>query len=111
MTIIFGIVSLSCAGFVLLWALSGSRQAAEGPELANTHKKELQTSGLQRVMLPVLSKLGRHIARMLPPGRIQALRRRIVLGGKQMTWNVEKAMALKALGAAVGVAAASALLS
>ena len=66
MTIIFGIVSLSCAGFVLLWALSGSRQAAKGPELANTHKKELQTSGLQRVMLPVLSKLGRHIARMLP---------------------------------------------
>ncbi len=111
MSIVLGIVVFGAAGAVLLWALSGSREVADGPQGTNVHKQALETSGLQRVLLPFLTTLGRGIARLLPPARIQALRRRIVLSGKQMTWNVEKAMALKAFGTIIGVTGAVALLS
>ena len=105
------IAAFGGAGLILIWALTGSREVADGPTTTNTHKQALEVSAFQRVMLPFLSKLGRHIARMLPPGRIQALRRRIVLAGRQMTWNVEKAMALKAFGSIAGVAGALGILT
>lgn len=111
MTLPIGILLFGGAGLVLFWALSGSREVADGPQDSNVHKQALETSGFQRLMLPFLTRIGRLIARYLPPGRIQALRRRIVLAGKQMTWNVEKAMALKALGTILGVAMALFLLS
>lgn len=99
------------AGLVLVWTLTGRREvAAEGPEGTNVHKQSLEASGFDRVLLPLLTKVGRLIARNLPPGRLQTLRHRIVLAGKQQTWNVEKAMALKALGIIIGVGSALLLL-
>jgi tight adherence protein C len=111
MSVVLGMAVFGAAGLVLVWALSGSREVAEGPAGTNVHKQKLETSGFQRVLLPVLTGLGRQIARLLPPGQIKAMRRRIVLSGKQMTWNVEKAMALKALGTIIGVVAALGILS
>ncbi len=111
MNFVIGLAACGGALAVLLWALSGQRQPAGGVPGANVHHRELLPSAFQRVMLPILSKAGRHIARTLPPGRIQALRRKIIHAGKQMTWNVEKAMALKVLGTAAGVGAAAGLLA
>ena len=85
-----------------IWALSADQRATAGGHRASTNVRKprrCRSSGFQRVMLPILTKLGRHIARMLPPGTHPGpATRKIVLAGKQTTWNVEKAMALKALG-------------
>ncbi|MEM7286461.1 MAG: type II secretion system F family protein [Actinomycetota bacterium] len=111
MNIMLGIVAFGGAALVLVWAVSGQRQTANGATETNVHQRSLDSSGFQRLMLPILTKLGRHIARLLPPGRLQAMRRRIIHAGKQMTWNVEKAMALKAAGTIAGVAGALFILS
>ena len=71
----------------------------------------LAPSAFDRLLLPTLSKLGRILARMMPPERITALRHKIVLAGRQQTWNVEKAMAVKALGLIVGLVAGLGLLA
>jgi tight adherence protein C len=104
MNIILGFGAFSGALVALMWTLGGQRQTAEGSVGTNVHQQELNQPAMQRLMLPTLSTLGRGIARHLPPGRLQALRRRIVLSGKQTTWNIEKAMSLKTLGLLAGLA-------
>ncbi len=111
MNLVLGMGTLGGALMVLVWALSGERQTVEGALGANVHQQELRPSGFQRLMLPSLSTVGRQIARHLPPGRLQALRRRIILAGKQLTWNVEKAMSLKALGLLAGLGGAFGIVS
>ncbi len=97
---------------VLIWALSGTRQVASGdPADTNVAQEALAAGGFSRLVMPLLSRLGQQIARLLPPGRLQALRKRIIMAGLQNTWNVEKAMALKALGIIVGVGAALTILT
>ncbi len=106
------IVVFGAAGAVLVWALSGARQTASGdPASLNVAEQTLAASGFSRLAMPMLSKLGQRIARLSPPGRLQALRRRIIMAGLQNTWNVEKAMAFKALGIIVGVGIAFGALS
>lgn len=100
------------AGLILIWAMSGSRQvAAEGGTVStNLHDYELQANGLERMLYPFLVRVGRMIARLLPPGRLEKLRKRIMVAGKQLTWNVERAMAYKVLGLIVGSGVAAFLL-
>lgn len=99
------------AALVLVWALAGSRRTVEGPTAATAREQELAVPMFDRLLLPLLSGLARRLARLLPPERLQVLRRKIMLAGRQQTWNVEKAMALKVLGIIVGSGAAVGLLS
>jgi len=101
------------AALVLVWALGSARQPAEGvtPASVNVREEELQASAFQRMIMPVMSKVGRQIARLMPHGRLMALRHRIILAGFQNTWNVEKAMSIKALTTIVGLVAAFGILS
>ena len=87
MNVMLGILAFGGAALVLVWAVSGQRQTANGAVETNVHQRSLDTSGFQRLMLPILTRIGRQIARLLPPGRMQAMRRRIIHAGKQMTWN------------------------
>lgn len=113
MTVILGVLLFGGAGLVLVWALSGSREVAHDgdPATMNVHQEGLRAGGFERLVFPLLSGLGAKLARLLPPGRIQALRLRIILAGKQNTWNVEKAMALKVLSLVVAVVGIFALLT
>lgn len=111
MNTMLGFVAFGGAAFVLIWAISGQRQTPEGVVETNENQRSLESSGFHRLVFPILSKIGRQIARALPPGRIQALRQRIIHAGLQNTWNVEKAMALKAAGTIAGVSGALFILS
>lgn len=112
MTFILGIVVVVGAAVMALVALGGDRETAtegasgEQPAAGTSlYTQEIQQSAWSRLIGPGLGTLGRHIARTLPPGRIKALRRKIVLAGLAQTWSVEKAMAYKALGIIVGAVA------
>lgn len=98
------------AAMVLVWTVSARREPAEGTAELNVRQASLEPNALERLVMPTLSKLGRLIARTLPHGRLAALRQRIIHAGLQNRWNVEKAMAYKALGTIVGVGGAAALL-
>jgi tight adherence protein C len=106
------IVFLGGAGLVLLWTLSSSTstEAADAGAAANLHEQNLQRSATDRLIGPALISLGAALNKLTPPGRLAALRAKIALAGKQTTWNVAKAMALKALFTIIGTAAAIALL-
>lgn len=110
MNIYLGIVAFGGALMILFWAVGGSRQTAEGVVETNVRTRDMAQSGFNRVMLPVLTRIGRQIARWLPKGRLQTMRHRIVHAGLQRTWNIEKAMAYKALFALIGLAVAYAVL-
>ncbi|MGI9622730.1 MAG: hypothetical protein ACR2PK_07835, partial [Acidimicrobiales bacterium] len=110
MNVILGAIAFGGAVMILFWAVGGRRQTVEGVVETNVRTREMSESGFQRVMLPVLTRLGRQIARWLPAGRIQTMRHRIIHAGLQRTWNVEKAMAYKALFAIIGLFAAYAVL-
>jgi tight adherence protein C len=99
---------------VLVWALGGSRQPA-GPVApdgeTNLRAIELAPSFFDRVLLPTMTRFGRMLAKPMPPERLAVVRKKIVLSGKQQTWNTEKALAVKAFGLMVGVVGALGLLA
>lgn len=101
------IMLFASSGFILFWAVGGARQPAEGdPAATNVHAQSLAPSGWERVAMPVLTRLGRQMGRLMPPQRLRNMRHRIIQAGLQNTWNVEKAMAYKALTTIAGVAGA-----
>jgi len=114
MSILPALVLFGGAIGVLVWALSGSRSTAGPVEASgevNVRAIELAPSFFDRVLMPTLTKGGRLLAKPMPPERLATLRRKITLAGKQQTWNIEKALAVKALGIAVGVVAALGVLA
>jgi len=105
------LVMFAAAVGVLTWAFSGSLQPVEGdPSEVNVKAQELAVGPWDRLVMPLLSRLGRIVGSKMPSGRIVAMRRRITLAGMQNTWNVEKAMAYKVLTMALGVVGAVAAL-
>jgi tight adherence protein C len=64
-----------------------------------------------RVLVPGVSSISKRIYRTLPPGKIAAIRHKIVLAGRQSTWSVEKVLAAKVLGTGAGVLAALAMMA
>jgi tight adherence protein C len=64
-----------------------------------------------RVLVPAVSSISKRIYRTLPPGKIAAIRTKIVLAGRQSTWSVEKVLAAKVLGTGTGVLAALAMMA
>lgn len=105
------ILFFTAAGLVLVWAVSGRREVAVHTTEVNARQTELERSGFERLVVPTFSRLGHTVAKTMPKARLLALRTKIVQAGKQNTWNLEKAMAYKALGTLVGVAAALGILS
>lgn len=99
---------------ILIWAVGGSRRSA-GPGDAggetNVRAVELAPNFFDRVLLPTTSRFGRLMAKPMPPERMALLRRKIVLAGKQHTWNTEKALAVKACGVILGSVAALGVLA
>ena len=103
---ILGLVAVVLAGALALRQIAGRRELAPvGDESAPTsfHERALTQGAGDRLLRPMLESLGGRIYRLSPPGRTNALRRKIAMGGLQGTWSVEKALALKALGIAGGV--------
>ncbi len=114
MSMLPALVLFAGAAGVLVWAMGGSRQPAgsTAPDgETNVRAIELAPSFFDRVLLPSLSRLGRLLAKPMPPERLAALRHKIVLSGKQQTWNTEKALAIKAFGLIVGIVGALGLLA
>mgnify|MGYP001814258835 CR=1 FL=1 len=89
------ILLFAAAALIFVWVLSGSRAAAADGADTNVRHQELEPNGFQRLMMPLLNNLGATLARLMPPARLRAMRSRIIHAGKQNTWNIQKAMALK----------------
>jgi tight adherence protein C len=108
------IVFFCGAGIVLVWTFSASgAKAAAGEEsgASNLHEQALERPAVERLISPFLMRLGAALNKVMPAGRLTHLRQRILLAGKQATWNVAKVMALKALGTIVGTIAGVLLLT
>jgi tight adherence protein C len=64
---------------------------------------QIEPTFFDRVVMPAVSTVSQRIYRTLPPGKIAAIRRKIVLAGRQSSWNVEKVLAAKVVGTGLGV--------
>lgn len=112
---IFAALFLGASALALVWALaSGRAPQAATPHLAEAtdlHQQALQRPAIERLVMPTLTRMGAKFDKLMPGSRIQKMRRRINLAGKQNTWNVGKAMALKTLTSILGVVGGVALLA
>ena len=72
MNSMLGFLAFGGAGLVLIWVVSGQRQTPEGVLETNENARSLETSGLQRLVLPALtSDRAPDRQRCLPPGRLR----------------------------------------
>lgn len=104
---ILGLVAIAAAGLLAMRQIAGSRELApvgQDGSPTDAHERSLHAGAGERLIRPGLESLGRHLYRLTPPGRTATLRRKIAMGGLQATWPVEKALALKAISAAAGIA-------
>jgi tight adherence protein C len=79
------------------WAWLGGRRAdAVGVDAVDHRKLVLQEGPLDRVIRPVVDRIGRQARRLTPGGWIESLERRVQLAAST-TWTVERALAAKLL--------------
>ncbi len=79
------------------------RQVGQVRSSVDLRQQELSRSLLERVFLPLLSRLGT-TARRLTPLSIQAgLRRKLILAGSPAGWDLEKITALKMVGLGISI--------
>ena len=85
---------------------SSEADAPIGPDgfpMTNARDIEMRVGVLDRVIVPAFSGFGQQMYRRLPPGKIEALKRKITMAGLQNSWSIEKVLALKVFGLAAGV--------
>lgn len=63
----------------------------------------LDHSARDRVVEPGLERAAAWLRRLTPAGLVESLERRILLAGASTTWTIERVLATKAVGLAVGV--------
>lgn len=87
---------------VLGWTWLGGRRAGDaGVETVDHRRLVLQEGPFDRILRPVVDRIGRRARRLTPGGWIAALERRVKLAASD-TWTVERALAAKLLLAAMG---------
>jgi tight adherence protein C len=83
------------------WVWLGARRSAAVAQAADHRRMALQKGPLDRVVRPVVDRLGSRARRLTPGGWIRALERRVTLAAAK-NWTLERALAAKLLLAAMG---------
>lgn len=112
-----GLVAAFAAVAVSSWAVAVARaqrrngtyvlerQVGSVAATVNLREQELQASLLERVVLPVLSRVSSRVNRFTPVSIQEGLRRKLVLAGSPGRWDVEKVATLKMIGVGVSIVA------
>ena len=105
LTVILGAAALVSSLFVLWWAVSGERGQTGAIDLAvpeASHPVDMRTIVLrqgvsERMVRPLLERLGERARRITPVGRVAALNRKIIRAGSPAGWTVDRVIATKVL--------------
>jgi len=66
-------------------------------------KNQLEGSAVSRILMPGAKKVGRGISRILPFNLVDRIDAKLVLAGSPEGWDAERVVALKIIGAVVGL--------
>lgn len=73
------------------------------PVESNLRQRELQRPLTERLVAPMMKRLGRTARQITPEGARQRLERKLLLGGSPAGWDVERFLAVKLVGLVVGL--------
>jgi len=99
----------------LWWAMAGATSSKAANHLRSTttvdlHELLLTKSAEERVVGPLAASLARRFRRISPTGLIASVERKIAVAGSPHRWPLERVLATKLIGGAMGVALVSVLL-
>lgn len=110
-SVILGAIAIGASLPIAWWALSGERVARGAardnltkgvPASTNLRETVLAQSASERMVSPLMQKLGARAQRLTPQGLRDNLQRRIQLAGLNDTWSPERVYATKAVLGLVG---------
>ena len=119
-SVIFGAAAVATSIPLLIWGLSRPprrssslvhQNLSEQERVTDERQAMLETSALQRAVLPAIRSLAARGRRLTPAGWVEALEHRLQLAGAPGRWSIDRVLAVKLLLGVAGAGSAVYLLA